>query len=410
MSPTMLLVLATVIVIAFLLGMVISAAMNRRTKGEEAPNLTPYYSDEVLEGPRLNRVLAWALAGSAVVAVALPTYWLLEPGRQNSRETEVLTSSVQKGAELFSSAASGGSPNALGCADCHGATGGGGARPLIVSIPRDDIDLVDPELAIGLRSDQPGYAEQQELIATTNEELAADAGEGEAPENVNPLCYEVEGDETNYACSVSWAAPALNTVYYRFSREEIGNIITYGRAGTPMGAWGIAGGGPLTEQKIDSLLDFLATIQLSPDEVAKQQSDAVAAAKDAGMTDEPEWLFEQNCARCHTRHWSISSVFDANPAIDLVLDQGNGAFGPSLQSGATLRQFLTPEDQSAFVSRGSDANAAYGQRGIGSGRMPGFGPTTFHPGTGNEADSAMVSGSMLTEEEINQIVEYERGL
>jgi hypothetical protein len=80
----MLLVLATVIVIAFLLGMVISAAMNRRTKGEEAPNLTPYYSDEVLEGPRLNRVLAWALAGSAVVAVALPTYWLLEPGRQNS--------------------------------------------------------------------------------------------------------------------------------------------------------------------------------------------------------------------------------------------------------------------------------------------------------------------------------------
>ena len=406
----MLLVLATVIVIAFLLGMVISAATNRRTKGEEAPNLAPYYDDEVLEGPRLNRVLAWALAGSAVVAIALPTYWLLEPSRQSARETEVLTDSVQKGAELFSSAASGGSPNALGCADCHGATGGGGAKPLIVSVPRDDIDLVDPELAIGLRSDQPGYEEQQALIASTNEQLAADTPEGEAPQNVNPICYAVEGDDENYSCSVSWTAPPLNTVLYRFSRDEVANIITYGRAGTPMGAWGIAGGGPLTEQKIDSLLDFLTTIQLSPEEVATQEGDALAAAKTAGMTDEPEYLFEQNCARCHTRHWSISPVFDSNPSIGLVLDQGNGAFGPSLQNGATLRQFLTPEDQAAFVSKGSDANAAYGERGIGSGRMPGFGPTTFHPGTGDESDGALVSGSMLSEDEINQIVEYERGL
>ena len=37
--------------------------------------------------------------------------------------------------------------------------------------------------------------------------------------------------------AVTWAAPALNTVLYRFDESEVRYILTYGRPGSPMSAW-----------------------------------------------------------------------------------------------------------------------------------------------------------------------------
>ena len=72
---------------------------------------------------------------------------------------------------------------------------------------------------------------------------------------------------------------------------------------------------------------------------------------------------------------------------------GTGAFGPPLAN--VLQQFpgatLGPKDQTDFVCNGSDQGVRYGQNGQGTGRMPGF-------------------GSMLTDEQIQAIVEYVRGL
>ena len=54
---------------------------------------------------------------------------------------------------------------------------------------------------------------------------------------------------------------------YRYSEEGVRYILNYGRPGSPMAAWGGPGGGPLTDQQIDNLIDYLWSIQLTPDEM-----------------------------------------------------------------------------------------------------------------------------------------------
>ena len=50
-----------------------------RDRRETPANLTPFLADDDLESRRLERVQGWALLFAAVVAVALPLYWLHEP-------------------------------------------------------------------------------------------------------------------------------------------------------------------------------------------------------------------------------------------------------------------------------------------------------------------------------------------
>ena len=56
-----------------------------------------------------------------------------------------------------------------------------------------------------------------------------------------------------------------------------------------------------------------------------------------------------------------------------------------------MRQFPSDADQVDFVSSGSVNGKQYGQQGQGSGRMPGF-------------------GQLLTQAQIQAIVDYERSL
>ena len=58
---------------------------------------------------------------------------------------------------------------------------------------------------------------------------------------------------------MQWRAPAVNTVAYRYDTESLRAILVYGRAGTPMPAWGTKGGGPMTDQQIDDLINYLQT-------------------------------------------------------------------------------------------------------------------------------------------------------
>ena len=94
---------------------------------ELAPNRKPYYDDEQLEGPRLERVQLFGLLTLAVIVIALPLYWLFEPSRQaGAREKGSSSSCAKWGSELFATTADGG----FNCAGCHGgmkATGGAAA-------------------------------------------------------------------------------------------------------------------------------------------------------------------------------------------------------------------------------------------------------------------------------------------
>jgi mono/diheme cytochrome c family protein len=454
---------AFAVLIAYLLFVVLSP---RRTRKEEreAPNVTPFLRDEDLEGRRLERVQGWALIFAAVIAIALPIYWLREPTRQDQTITYFDKNAEHRGAVLFASPGNEEYDAATSkqCANCHGDKGQGGTAPFRI---------------------------------------------GGVP--------------------VFWKAPPLNTEALRFTEEpacadpsvrqpttvcEISDIITHGRPGTPMQGWGIAGGGPLNDQGVADLVAFIKSLQLSPAEAQKQAADAVTVAKNPNpgpndscpeylscpaiavssarktldtdqkaLADErkaaqdalklpaatvaaldtrcddiqkqveanptnvegtlkteavacgdyldaskqvkddqaalawaQDWqtrranvsdgqlLFELNCARCHTEGWSVFDPTAPPTELDgvniLGLSGGGGGkgggIGFNLRDGGVIRRFGSDADsgfqaQVDFVTAGSDPNKPYGILGLGSGKMPGF-------------------GEMLTQEQIGEIVAYER--
>ena len=88
--------------------------------------------------------------------------------------------------------------------------------------------------------------------------------------------YTITDADGRFVEQVDWKAPALNTVLLRYSREEVAYILTYGRPFSPMPAWGVAGGGPLNDQQLQNLIDYLESIQLTPKESQKQVKDELA--------------------------------------------------------------------------------------------------------------------------------------
>ena len=345
--------IAILLSLAIVLGWIVYAIFNQRAGRAEigaeielAANRKPYYDDEELEGRRLERVQFWGVILLATITIGLPVYWLFEPSRQAGAEEGYDKRFVSWGANLFAATADGG----FNCAGCHGGMNAtGGAAP-----------------------------------------------------------YTVTDSKTGEVKAVSWKAPALNTVFYRFSEDEVRFILEYGRPFSPMSPWGVRGGGPMNDQQIQTLIDYLKSIQIPREDCTAPDDDPklcdgghLPAAKQAEIQAEAERLVDNgtyasvgealfnldlgagnySCARCHTKGWSYGE-----PQIT-----GGGAFGPNLTGGSTVRQFPNQADMIAFISAGSEYGKKYGEQGQGGGRMPGF-------------------GAMLTQDQIKAIVEYVRGL
>jgi mono/diheme cytochrome c family protein len=339
-------IILVVLVAGWLLYIIANLRRARPEVGSEvelAPNRKPYYSDEELEGPKLERTQLIGVALLAIIGVALPLYWLAEPGRQAGAIEGYDARFASWGSQLFATTADGG----FNCAGCHG----------------------------GMK-----------------------ASGGVAP-------YTVTNPNTGEVKPVSWKAPALNTVMYKFSPDEVTYILVYGRPFSPMSPWGIAGGGPMNDQQISNLVEYLKSIQIPMDGCAEGEIICAEGRAPASLTDEiqkeaeaavaagtakslGEALFSlelasgaYSCARCHTRGWSYGDPQQS----------GGGAMGPNLTAGSTVRQFPNASDQVAFIQSGSENGKRYGQQGQGSGRMPGY-------------------GQLLTDEQIQAIVDYERSL
>ena len=76
---------AVILVIGWLVFIVAHVRRDTEPRGAEmevAPNRKPYYEDDELEGPKLERVLGMALVLLIIIAVGLPLYWWHEPSRQ----------------------------------------------------------------------------------------------------------------------------------------------------------------------------------------------------------------------------------------------------------------------------------------------------------------------------------------
>jgi mono/diheme cytochrome c family protein len=346
--------IAWLILLVSVAGWIVYAIFNVRGSRSEigaeqklAANRKEYYDDEALEGPRLERVQVLGLLFLVIITISLPLYWVLEPSRQAGATFGFEKRFTKWGAELFTSTADGG----YNCSGCHGgmkATGG---------------------------------------VAS----------------------YAVTDPKTGEVKAVSWKAPALNTVMYRYTEDEVRFILNYGRPFSPMSAWGTIGGGPLTDQSVQTLIDYLKSIQIPQENCETTRSaynptcldgklpvannkEVIAEAQrqvDSGKYGSlGEALFNldlgsgaYSCARCHTKGWSID-----DPQVT-----GGGAFGPNLTGGSSVRQFPIQSDMIAFIQGGSELGKRYGEQGQGSGRMPAF-------------------GQVYTEDQLKLIVEYVRSL
>jgi mono/diheme cytochrome c family protein len=366
--------------------------IGRKEAGSEielAPNRQPYLPDEELEGPKLNLALWSALGLLVVIAVTLPLYWLAEGGRQQGAIKDFHDTFVRKGELIFGTDPLEGAR----CETCHGPKGSGGVASFVIT-----------------------------------------------------------DENAEYVETVNWMAPALNTVFWRFSQEEVKGILTFGRPGTPMQAWGVEGGGALSDQALDNVIAYLWTVQLTPkqmhDEVmgAITEKDAELAARladvqkknekalsadplayDCSVTDpdvdtaddekvkfaclsEPdqlrlgEILFNLNsiasgaysCARCHVPGFSFGQP---GKSIDEI---ARGRYGPNL---AGIEKDMTPKQHFSLIMQGTKQGQIYGANHQGDGRMPGFG---INANAGDPLVPQLGAGSMYTPEEVWAIMMYER--
>jgi mono/diheme cytochrome c family protein len=363
-------VIASVILIGFVVYLVVNIHTGRAEAGSEielAPNRKPYLDDEELETSKLDRTLRWALIALVIVGVGLPLYWLNEPSRMSGAVEGFNDKFVSRGEEIYTEGSQ--------CENCHGPEGTGGQAP-----------------------------------------------------------YTITDTDNQFVAQVNWRAPALNTVLLRYSRDEVTFVINYGRPFSPMPGWGASvNKGPLNEQQISNVVDYLESVQLSPEEAQREAQVALAeelgllqegesddAAIDAALSQidyqDPETgkaLFNLEvaggayaCARCHTRGWSI--IPDSIEPADADLSDyrgfpdGSGAMGPNLTGGLVPRQFASVDELALFVSTGSIEGEAYGNNGIGSGKMPGFGD---NPNTENVEGDGMMTADM-----IEAIARYEASL
>jgi mono/diheme cytochrome c family protein len=345
--------IAWLITAVVLVGWIVYAFLNIRSARAEigseielAANRKPYLDDEELEGRRLELVQVLGVLMLIVIVIGLPAYWIFEPSRMAGAEKAQEELFIDWGATLFAATEDGG----FNCAGCHGGMNGVG---------------------------------------------------GVAPFNVtDPLTGEVS--------AVNWIAPAVNSIFYRYDESEVRFILVYGRPFSPMSPWGLEGGGPMNSQQIDTLLSYMRSIQIPRENCGPGEDDPLScpsghlpssiqndidtlarqSVADGTYASYGEALYNldlasgaYSCARCHTQGWSWG-----DPGV-----AGQGAFGWNLTGGSTNSTFANEADMIEFIKQGSQLGARYGIQGQGSGRMPGF-------------------GNMLTDAQIQAIVEYVRSL
>jgi mono/diheme cytochrome c family protein len=78
--------------------------------------------------------------------------------------------------------------------------------------------------------------------------------------------------------TVTWAAPSINDIFYRFDEQEVRHTIVNGRAGSRMPANGLAGGGAMTVQEIDQVVAHLRSLQVPQMEAFSKVDGLVEAA------------------------------------------------------------------------------------------------------------------------------------
>ena len=130
-------------------------------------------------------------------------------------------------------------------------------------------------------------------------------------------------------------------------------ILTYGRPGSPMSAWGLDGGGPMNAQQIDTLIEYLKSIQIPREDcMPEEEGDPLCPSGHLPADDPGRHRDARPAVRRgrHVRHATArrcsTSTSAAAPtaapaatpragATAIPACPGQGAFGWNLTGGST---------------------------------------------------------------------------
>lgn len=189
-----------------------------RRPAKVPPAIRPGDTDDVLEGERLTRISVWGLLLSLALALFIFLYWTAEPSRMASTTAKFAKDSIDRGAQYFALPTNPitGATNTrgVGCARCHGNDAHGGDVTYFNSLTNSQATAHAPDLTTVFNrytlKPVVGYKTPRAFIMDT-----------------------IERGRTN---------------------GQLGD-------GDDMPTWGQLYGGPLTDQQINDIIDWLQTQQ-----------------------------------------------------------------------------------------------------------------------------------------------------
>ncbi len=314
------LTVGALVLIAFLALFVRNIRQAKPELGSEielAPNRKPYLSDEELEGTKLDKSLTFALINLAILAVALPLYWLAEPGRQDGAIDAYNASFESRGVGTYTTGAQ--------CVNCHAAGGVGGAAPYVL---------------------QDGDGQ---FVANAQWHAPA----------LNNLLLRYSEDEVRYILNfgrpgspmAAWGTPGGGPL----TTQQVDNVIIYLRT--------------LQLQSLDPIAIQAAGDETDPNDAESEAAREAANEIEAGIRAEVDRSIAEgefssigeavfnlgfnsgfqggalSCARCHTAGWSLGPDVTPNALEPGVAGCGGGdpsGIGFNLCGGSVKDRF--PDD------------------------------------------------------------------
>ena len=429
-------VIAAIVLIAMVVYWIFNWIEGRNESGSEielAANRKPGLSDEEMETKRLDLSLTGGLITLTIISVALPLYWLGEPGRQQGLVDFTDQQSAAQGGDIYEE----------NCAQCHGsANGDGGAAADFSLVDSNGVFLEQVQWkapSLGAVLDRYSYDEVKYILnyGRSNSPMPAWGGPGGGPMTeqqvdkvIAYLAQEQKSTEEireGVIAGLDDAALAKaqgdNSLLYNAQLaaddelHDVEKALDRVREDDPD-----SGEIAALEAEIAGLEVTIAEHEEELREIAdgilaEAQADPGGVLMGELLFSNPAASGAYGCARCHSAGWS----YDANDYPDNLLlppiDHGNGGFAPSLVGVAD--QFETAEEQIDFIIKGSKNGIAYGAfgQGDGGGQMPGFGQCWAEDNVIlARIESDRIAGhcdgreGILTSEQIAAIVAYERSL
>jgi hypothetical protein len=194
---------ALIIGVVFLAGTAYLVLRRPRRPGtpDIPPAMRPGPTDRELESVRHPRMMAWGGVLVTVLALLMPVIWLTEPSA-NARDQRTINQGYVDQGHLLTQLSTHDNPAGFGCVRCHGSDLGGGFNyfnGVVVSVP-----------------------------------------------NLRTVC----------------AGPNSNPPHAGIkSLADIVNTIAQGRTGTDMPSWSVKYSGPLDDDQINAIVNYILSIQ-----------------------------------------------------------------------------------------------------------------------------------------------------